>query len=69
MKREKVIGSSVPRRESVEKVTGKAVYAVDISLPNMLFGKCCAAHRLWPNQANRYQQGIVHGRSESRRDR
>ncbi len=39
MKREKVIGSSVPRAESVEKVTGKAVYAVDISLPNMLFGK------------------------------
>lgn len=39
MKRGKVIGSSVPRAESVEKVTGKAVYAVDISLPNMLFGK------------------------------
>src|SRR5882724_6946597 len=39
MKRGKVIGCSVPRAESVEKVTGKAVYAVDISLPNMLFGK------------------------------
>ena len=39
MKRKKVIGCSVPRAESVEKVTGKAVYAVDISLPNMLFGK------------------------------
>lgn len=39
MKKQKVIGSSVPRVESVEKVTGKAVYAVDISLPNMLFGK------------------------------
>ena len=32
MKRKKVIGSSVPRAESVEKVTGKAVYAVDIIL-------------------------------------
>ncbi len=39
MKREKVIGSSVPRAESVEKVTGRAVYAVDVSLPEMLWGK------------------------------
>lgn len=39
MKREKVIGSSIPRAESVEKVTGRAVYAVDVSFPDMLWGK------------------------------
>src|SRR4030095_16604288 len=39
MKRAKVIGSSVPRAESAEKVTGRAVYAVDVSLPDMLWGK------------------------------
>ena len=39
MSREKVIGRSVPRVESVEKVTGRAVYAVDVSFPNMLWGK------------------------------
>jgi CO/xanthine dehydrogenase Mo-binding subunit len=33
MSREKVIGRSVPRVESVEKVTGRAVYAVDVSFP------------------------------------
>ena len=39
MKRSKIIGSSVPRAESAEKVTGRAVYAVDVSLPDMLWGK------------------------------
>jgi CO/xanthine dehydrogenase Mo-binding subunit len=39
MKRAKVIGSSVPRVESVEKVTGRAAYAGDVSLPGMLWGK------------------------------
>jgi CO/xanthine dehydrogenase Mo-binding subunit len=39
MKRGKVIGSSVPRAESIEKVTGRAVYAVDVTLPEMLWGK------------------------------
>ena len=39
MKRAKVIGSSIPRAESVEKVTGRAVYAVDVSFPEMLWGK------------------------------
>ena len=34
-----VIGASVPRAESVEKVTGRAVYAADVTLPNMLWGK------------------------------
>ena len=32
MKRAKVIGSSVPRAESAEKVTGLAVYAVEFLL-------------------------------------
>ena len=39
MKRAKIIGSSIPRAESVEKVTGGAVYAVDVSFPEMLWGK------------------------------
>ena len=39
MKKSNVIGTSVPRVESVEKVTGRAVYAVDISFPDMLWGK------------------------------
>lgn len=39
MKRQKIIGSAVPRLESLEKVTGRAVYAVDVTLPGMLWGK------------------------------
>ena len=39
MKQAKHVGSSVPRAESVEKVTGKAVYAVDVTFPEMLWGK------------------------------
>jgi CO/xanthine dehydrogenase Mo-binding subunit len=39
MKRQKIIGRSIPRAGSVEKVTGRAVYAVDVTLPGMLWGK------------------------------
>jgi carbon-monoxide dehydrogenase large subunit len=39
MKKQKIIGSSIPRAGSVEKVTGRAVYAVDVTLPGMLWGK------------------------------
>src|SRR5947199_8520853 len=39
MKRQTMIGNSVPRVGSVEKITGRAVYAVDVTLPNMLWGK------------------------------
>ncbi len=35
----KVIGISTPRVEGEYKVTGKAVYAVDVTLPGMLWGK------------------------------
>lgn len=34
-----VVGKSVPRTDAHEKVTGRAVYAGDIRLPNMLYGK------------------------------
>ncbi|SMB91881.1 2Fe-2S iron-sulfur cluster binding domain-containing protein [Thermanaeromonas toyohensis ToBE] len=34
-----IIGQKVRRRDAVEKATGKAVYADDISLPGMLYGK------------------------------
>jgi CO/xanthine dehydrogenase Mo-binding subunit len=33
------IGTSIPRAESLDKVTGRTVYAVDVTLPNMLWGK------------------------------
>ena len=39
MKKSNVIGTSVPRVESAEKVTGRAVYAVDVTFPDMLWGK------------------------------
>ncbi|MGH7886443.1 MAG: xanthine dehydrogenase family protein molybdopterin-binding subunit, partial [Candidatus Binatia bacterium] len=39
MKKEKSIGSSVPRVESVDKVTGRSVYAVDVTFPDMLWGQ------------------------------
>ena len=35
----KVVGISTPRVEGKDKVTGKAVYAVDVTLPGMLWGK------------------------------
>lgn len=35
----KVIGKRVPRLDALEKVTGKARYAVDVGLPGMLTGK------------------------------
>ena len=34
-----VVGKSLNRRDGVEKVTGRAEYAGDIRLPNMLYGK------------------------------
>lgn len=33
------VGKSVPRIDGIAKVTGKAVYGVDVKLPNMLHGK------------------------------
>lgn len=34
-----VIGQKVRRRDAVEKATGKAIYADDLLLPNMLYGR------------------------------
>ena len=34
-----IIGSSVPRIDAVEKVTGRAVYGPDLKLPGMLYAK------------------------------
>jgi len=34
-----VVGKRVSRVDALAKVTGKAIYAADISLPNMLYGK------------------------------
>ena len=34
-----IIGAAVPRIEGPEKVTGRALYAADIVLPGMLWGK------------------------------
>jgi carbon-monoxide dehydrogenase large subunit len=41
------VGKSIPRLDGVEKVTGRAVYSVDLALPGMLYG---AVHRSpWPH--------------------
>ena len=34
-----VVGKRVNRVDALAKVTGKALYSADISLPNMLYGK------------------------------
>ncbi|MFX1265936.1 MAG: xanthine dehydrogenase family protein molybdopterin-binding subunit, partial [Promethearchaeota archaeon] len=36
-----VVGKRVPRVDALSKVTGKAVYSGDITLPGMLHGKVC----------------------------
>ncbi|MGH7815869.1 MAG: hypothetical protein ACREOR_00620, partial [Candidatus Binatia bacterium] len=35
----KVIGHAEPRSDGAEKVTGKALYTVDVDLPGMAHGK------------------------------
>jgi nicotinate dehydrogenase subunit B len=35
----KIMGRSAPRKDGVQKVTGAAVYAADVSLPGMLYAK------------------------------
>ena len=35
----KVIGTSVTRAEGPDKVTGHAIYAADVKLPGLLWGK------------------------------
>ncbi len=35
----KIVGSGVPRIDGMEKLTGRAVYGVDVQLPGMLVGK------------------------------
>ena len=35
----RIIGKSVPKKDARDKVLGKAVYAADIKLPGMLYGK------------------------------
>jgi CO/xanthine dehydrogenase Mo-binding subunit len=39
MKRSMIVGRPIPREESVGKVTGRTVYAVDIAFADMLWGK------------------------------
>src|ERR1700691_3462973 len=38
MNHERIVGTSVPRKEGREKVTGKAQYIDDMILPDMLYG-------------------------------
>ena len=35
----KVIGTTPPRPDGIEKVTGKAQYGADLYVPNMLYSK------------------------------
>jgi len=39
MKNQRIVGNPTPRVEGIEKVTGKAVYAADVTLPDMLWGR------------------------------
>jgi len=39
MESSEIIGSSIPRIDAFEKVTGRAVYGPDLKLPGMLYGK------------------------------
>src|SRR5712692_9486008 len=39
MAQKKVVGNPTPRVEGEDKVTGKALYAADVTLPGMLWGK------------------------------
>lgn len=39
MKKLKVIGKSIPRKDSIAKATGQAIYSADLVLPNTLCGK------------------------------
>ena len=38
-----VVGNPTPRVEGELKVSGEAKYAVDITVPGMLWGNCCEA--------------------------
>jgi CO/xanthine dehydrogenase Mo-binding subunit len=40
-----VVGHKARRRDTIDKATGKAVYADDISLPNMAYGKALRSTR------------------------
>ena len=43
----RVVGHDVPRVDAVEKVQGKAVYAVDLMLPHMLYGSFVRSPHAW----------------------
>jgi xanthine dehydrogenase molybdenum-binding subunit len=44
-KNTKVVGSNLPRQDSIAKVTGEALYTDDISFPGMLIGKVLRAEK------------------------
>lgn len=54
-----IIGQKVRRRDAVEKAMGKAVYADDISLPGMLYGKA-----LRSDYAHALLKGIDYSRAQ-----
>lgn len=36
-----IVGKSIPRKDGIEKVTGKAMYGADYNLPGQLYGAVC----------------------------
>ena len=40
-----VVGQSVPRVDGIRKATGQAIYADDLTLPRMLYGKLLGSRR------------------------
>ncbi len=44
----RVLGKRPVRHDGADKVTGKAIYAADVQLPNMRTARSCAAHTPMP---------------------
>ena len=44
----RVLGKRPVRHDGADKVTGKAIYAADVQLPNMAHGQMCEAHTPMP---------------------
>ena len=62
MEKENIIGFPAPRKEGRDKVTGKARYIDDITLPNMLYGATVRSqHRPRQNQENYFWSGNTLG--------
>ena len=58
-----IVGQSVPRRDAIDKVTGRAEYAADLRLPGMLYARIARppAHGATATQVDTSAAERVHG--------